>query len=305
MVLSACQLGIGTSTPSQRLDVQSAVMARNGGLGPHLALDWNNTSNYSHAIRTRHASGENTWNNAIDFSVWQTSQAAGAVGNKTIMSVTSASVGAGTTQPTDMLHVAGGNIFIDLAYLRHDTASLGAGMYLNDSCNAVCHVLEGPVRVMSQYGVILQQNMTSLFAASTAGCYSYVPMNVNSTTTLNGTVTVTSGVLNATGSTAYPLPNTYYVVLHNMAAPITTGVGTITASILSLNAVVSSSFYTVSYWRQKEAIEDLDDAECLGRVTRLEPKRFAYKHEPGSRGLGFCSAGRAPGGAPGRALHAA
>jgi hypothetical protein len=88
-------VGVGSSNPQYKLDVLGGpALFRNGNStgtfsNSQLLLGWNNTASFMHSIKTRHNSGGNDTNNAIDLFVWQTTDAASNVGTKHIMSVTS------------------------------------------------------------------------------------------------------------------------------------------------------------------------------------------------------------------------
>ena len=96
------------------IDITGTLIARNGNsnysfVNNQLVFGYSNTSTYAHAIKTRHDGGNNA-NNAIDFYVWQTSDASTTFGTKRIMSVTATGVSIGTTTSnTNQLSVKGDN----------------------------------------------------------------------------------------------------------------------------------------------------------------------------------------------------
>lgn len=106
------------------IDITGTLIAKNGNgnfsfTNNQLVLGYNNTSTYAHAIKTRHDGGNNAYN-AIDFYVWQTSDASTTVGTKRIMSITATGVGIGTTiSNTNQLSVKGVNPQI---YIQPSTA---------------------------------------------------------------------------------------------------------------------------------------------------------------------------------------
>ena len=102
VINSAGNVGIGTTTPFTPLhtvlDVNGSVLLRHGNTNVGTAsnqilFSYQNTSNYMHAIKTRHNSGANDAGNAIDFYLWQTSDGVNGIGSKQIMTVTSTGVG--------------------------------------------------------------------------------------------------------------------------------------------------------------------------------------------------------------------
>ena len=117
-------VGIGTITPTQTLDVNGTIAVRNGNTtgvtNNQLLLSYVNSDNYKHAIKTRH-NANNGVDNAIDFYIWQASQSATDTGNKQVLSITNAGVGIGTSNPAFLLDVKGSlnasNIYVNGAAL--------------------------------------------------------------------------------------------------------------------------------------------------------------------------------------------
>jgi hypothetical protein len=112
--LAKSGFSLSGSTAATGCNVQitgsTTIMNGNNGndfSGSQIKLGHGSTTNYQHAIKTRHNAGANDTNNAIDLFVWQTSDALTAAGTKHVMSVTSAGVGVGTTTPIYPMDVSG------------------------------------------------------------------------------------------------------------------------------------------------------------------------------------------------------
>jgi hypothetical protein len=119
-------VGIGTSSPSQKLDVNSgSIVVRNGNATGNstnqILFSYAGNDTFKHAIKTRHSLTNNI-DNAIDFYTWQIGQAAQTdIGTKQMMSITTIGVGIGKSNPDYLLDVAGSfnasNIFVNGAPL--------------------------------------------------------------------------------------------------------------------------------------------------------------------------------------------
>jgi hypothetical protein len=119
-------IGIKATSPGYTLDTNGDISIRNGDGADtfsknQLVFGFGGSNNYAHAIKTRHQAGLNNSNNAIDFYVWQTSNSAGSVGDKNIMSITSQGVGIGNQYPNGTLHTkttsGNCNVIIDSAHV--------------------------------------------------------------------------------------------------------------------------------------------------------------------------------------------
>ncbi len=113
IVASTGNIGIGTDSPTQKLDVNGSALLRNGNsaggfTNDQLLFGWNNTPNYLHSIKTRHHSGVAS-GNAIDFYTWkQGTDGGGSVGTQHVMTLDGQGfVGIGTTAPSQKLDVRG------------------------------------------------------------------------------------------------------------------------------------------------------------------------------------------------------
>jgi hypothetical protein len=116
-------VGIGLTTPAANLDVTgtssstNSLLLRSGNtsvstISNQILLGFNNSTNFKHAIKSRHNSGTNI-NNAIDFYVWQASDGAATTGTKHVLTLEGTGfAGFGTTSPTSQVHVSGGNFLV-------------------------------------------------------------------------------------------------------------------------------------------------------------------------------------------------
>jgi microcystin-dependent protein len=119
-------VGIGTATPSQKLDINSgSIVVRNGNATGNstnqILFSYAGNDTFKHAIKTRH-SATNNIDNAIDFYTWQMGQASQTdIGTKQMMSITTIGIGIGKSNPDFLLDVGGSfnasNIFVNGAPL--------------------------------------------------------------------------------------------------------------------------------------------------------------------------------------------
>ena len=138
--LTSGNVGIGTNSPSARLDVAE----NGGGAGQVVGLrirsgnSYNYFGNsqilfsyaggtgYSHAIRTRHNSSAVS-GNSLDFYTWKPGDAVDAVGSNLTMSLDGGNVGIGTINPQSKLEIDIGNVSSALALSLKSSGSSNHG----------------------------------------------------------------------------------------------------------------------------------------------------------------------------------
>lgn len=138
---SANRVGIGVNALSANLDITgtsagtTSLHLRSGNTSAstssnQIVFGFNNTTNYRHAIKTRHNSGSAT-GNAIDFYTWKYgTDATGTVGTQHAMTLDGTGyVGINTTIPSDRLHIVG-NARIDAG--RLDFRNTGNSVFVGE-----------------------------------------------------------------------------------------------------------------------------------------------------------------------------
>lgn len=171
---SSGNIGIGTSSPAYRLDLNGGPLNvrngnGNGAFGNNQLILEYVANNYRHAIKSRHnASADNT-NNAIDFFIWQTTDAVSSVGTKHVMSVTSTGVGIGTTNPQGIFDVRGDATIISCSNsnisqqltIRNEASSGRAGLLLVPSNNSA---YQAQIYTQPTGGLIITPSANSSFS---------------------------------------------------------------------------------------------------------------------------------------------
>jgi hypothetical protein len=125
---SAGNLGIGTSNPTTTLEVVGTTTFRGGDLltnSSNQILLGTRNNIHKHAIRTRHFNNSNNGTdfNAIDFSLWRLGQNINDVGDCNVLTLTSTSIGIGTTTPVNnqgsLLHIRTSNNLANSLHLQN------------------------------------------------------------------------------------------------------------------------------------------------------------------------------------------
>lgn len=135
-VFASGNIGIGTTIGVHKLNIwQGAISIVNGNSSTattrdQLLLSWNTNGLYNHAIKSRHSSGANNTTNAVDVYTWQNNQLAETVGSNHAMTISSAGVGIGITNPSQKLHVVG-NIFATGTVTASNMSIIGDFVTLN------------------------------------------------------------------------------------------------------------------------------------------------------------------------------
>ncbi len=110
MVINGNNVGIGTNSPSAKLDILGGADA-DGAADPRAMAFQHRTGGFRHWISTRHNGVANNNQNAIDFylnnSTTVDGSSAPGTGSALGMSVTPTGVGIGTNSPTNKLHILG------------------------------------------------------------------------------------------------------------------------------------------------------------------------------------------------------
>ncbi len=114
-VMENGNVGIGTSTPSAKFDVQGGADSDGTNDPKAIALSWHG-GGFRHWIRTRHNSSAVS-GNAIEFFTNTSPVANGSIapgtGNQLVMSLNGDKVGIGTAAPNTKLQVTGGDVFVE------------------------------------------------------------------------------------------------------------------------------------------------------------------------------------------------
>jgi hypothetical protein len=125
-------VGINMTTPRYSLDINGTILCRNGNIstntnGNQILFGYGGFNAYMHAIKSRHSSSTNDWGNALDFSLWQTTDNGSSVGSKIVMSVTSSGVGINQTGPVTSFDLNGQQYFSNTGSVSPPTMSVLGG----------------------------------------------------------------------------------------------------------------------------------------------------------------------------------
>ncbi len=293
-------VGINTNAPSQKFDVNGTALFRNGNTSNaftsnQVLFGYSTTNNYMHAIKTRHNNAASL-GNAIDFYVWQTTDALTSVGSKHGMTIDATGVGiGGITAPVTTLHV---------------NNPLAATNTVN--ANAQVLRLSRPSVVNVKWDNISQFNLGSyaVAGASTNEAYTRLDLAMNDgpNTTTSNIMTWTANGRVGIGTTApgYPLhiysaaPSSIYVesttadnngmmILNANTASnwssnwheflMFKNQGTLIGSVIN-NGTAAVSYSTTSDQRLKENIQPTSFS--IADLKKIEIKDFTYKSDKGT-----------------------
>jgi hypothetical protein len=136
---SGTNVGIGLTSPSAYLDITgtnastNSLQLRSGNISTsfvsnQILFGYNNSTNYRHAIKTRHHSASPT-GNAIDFYTWNHgTDAVGTIGTKFVATFDgNGRLGVGTSTPLNTLHVIGNGIIGASSNVVSGSNSLAVG----------------------------------------------------------------------------------------------------------------------------------------------------------------------------------
>jgi hypothetical protein len=192
-------VGIGLTNPLGTLDIAGTSAGTNslllrsgnnsgGNTSSQIAFSYNNSNNHKHSIRTRHNSGNSTMN-AIDFYLWQVSDAPSAMGTKHVMTLEGTGfVGIGITTPICMLHVADGNVTV--------TGAVGSGPTI-EAAGAGARMLFSPRKAAFRAGAV----SSTQWDDANVGSYS-VAMGQNAQAISDYSIAIGEGNIAETGSFA-------------------------------------------------------------------------------------------------------
>jgi len=241
--LSSGNIGIGITNPFTKLDINGTTLNRNGNSVDSSSLNqilfsWFGTGSigskdYCHSIKSRHDSGANNRNNSIDFYLWQTSDAASAIGTKHAMSITSAGIGIGVTNPTSnyRLECRGPAYFIANVSAIPSSGALGSdglAIMINPGASSIASMAIGYGPNILWYNTPSSSKHIFYIAGSSL-------LDINSTgATLSGSLT--SSNLIASNLTTTNLTGTG--LIQTSSNIITTGTGSIT-SATTINATTN------------------------------------------------------------------
>lgn len=251
-------VGIGLTTPCGGLDVYKSG-AGGSGTGDNLILRAGNSASsfgsnqlrfgfaggigYSHAIKSRHQSGSPN-NNALDFFIWTTADAAETTGTKLVMTLDgTGNVGIGTCSPSTRLAVEGSGTDIETVARFNNQVNCTTRVWLRNSSHSAYWGLSSTVTADT-----LATGMVS--GAMTMGFGNNYPIQF-----WNGSTATVKMTIGSDGNV---------------------GINTTTPGTYKLN--VNGAFYAAgSSCEYKQSICQYNTDSCM--FMKLKPVTYQYKDE--------------------------
>ncbi len=175
-------VGIGTTTPTQKLEVVGSILSNGGWLGsisiaPHIFLNQTDETNMNARIQ---AEGD-----LLKFM--QVNGANSALVNLMVINISSRNVGIGTTTPSNTLDVRGTGNFSGTIYINNgtDVSTLGGGMdYTNIALTNQSNTFNGNQTINGRVGIGTASSSGRLYVNTTGNSFieSKITLSINDTT---------------------------------------------------------------------------------------------------------------------------